>query len=236
MKTRLYVAAVLGGLALLIAVALVVFAFGRHNPSPPSLQDNPRPEIPGQILYVDQDFCFVRAAASGEGETRLACIPESYSGAAVYWLDDLSAGIVRYDQRGGVLWRVDLVSGVITDTGKLIDTTGGKVFPGGLYGGAYAPDGAFASTDEEGRLSVIVDGQRTEIADFDSPEYNPPRVLLWSPDSRWLALQYFPRRAEGPEIWVVSRDGAVRGTLTKNAGSGSVAWRIAAEVQPPNPR
>mgnify|MGYP003379564532 CR=1 FL=1 len=56
MKTRLYVAAVLGGLALLIAVALVVFAFGRHNPSPPSLQDNPRPEIPGQILYLDQDF------------------------------------------------------------------------------------------------------------------------------------------------------------------------------------
>jgi hypothetical protein len=36
MKRRLYAAAILGGLGILVAVAVAVFAFGRNNPSPPS--------------------------------------------------------------------------------------------------------------------------------------------------------------------------------------------------------
>jgi hypothetical protein len=207
MRTRLYVAAVLGGLALLAAVVVVVFAFGRKDPSPPSLQDNPNTAIPGEILYVNRDFCFIRAAASGASRTRLACIPENVSGARLYWLDENTAGIIRYDQRGGVLWRVDLTSGAMTDTGKVIDTSGDRVYPSGTYGGAYAPDGTFASVDQDGKLSLLIDGKRTVIAEFDIPEYNQPQVLIWAPDSQWMVLQYYPRRADGPEFWVVSRDG-----------------------------
>ncbi len=236
MRTRLYAAGVLGGLALLAVVVVAVFAFGRHNPSPPSLQGDPRPEIPGEILYVDQDFCLVAAAASGASQSKFACIPAYYTGARLYWIDDTTAGIIRYDQRGAVLWHVDLKTGAMTDTGKVIDLTTDKLPPDGIYGGASAPDGAFASVDQDGRLSVLVDGKRTEVADFDTPEYNQPQVLTWSPDSQWMALQYYPRRADGPEIWIVSRDGAVKGTLTKDAASGPVAWRIGAKVQPPNPR
>ena len=53
LNARLYVAAVIGGLLALAITIVLVFQFGRHDPSPPSLTDNPNAAIPGKILYVN---------------------------------------------------------------------------------------------------------------------------------------------------------------------------------------
>jgi hypothetical protein len=99
--------------------------------------------------------------------------------------------------------------------------------PLGLYGGAFAPDGTYAFFDEGGELSLLKDGARTKITEFDVAKYNQPQVVLWSPDSQWILALYYGPHNDGPELWIVSRDGETKGTLTKDVGFGnSVAWRI----------
>lgn len=237
MRTRLYVAGILGGLALLIVFVVVIFAFGRSDPSPPSLRDHPNIAIPGEILFLDSDFCFIHAQASGASRTKRACMPEYFGGAALYWIDDATAGVVRYDQRGAVLWQVNLNTGAQTDTGRVLAGTDvNKIGPGMIGPGSLAPDGTTATTDEDGGLFLLQNGARTRIASFDIPEYNQPQVVLWSPDSQWIVLQYYPRRADGPELWIVSRDGLTKGTIATDVAYAGVAWRIdGAGTQPTLP-
>jgi hypothetical protein len=73
MKQRAVVAAVLGGLVAIIAVPLLIFAYGRHDPSPPSLEDDPVMAIPGTVLFFDEDGCVVEVAASGAQGSILTC-------------------------------------------------------------------------------------------------------------------------------------------------------------------
>jgi len=238
MRTRIYAAGILGGLALLVIVVAVVFAFGRSDPSPPSLRDNPNPSIPGDILYLDEDYCFVRAAASGASQAKLACVPQYY-GSRLYWLDEDVAGIVQYGVSGALLYEVNLRTGVQSTTGRPISEASAKDPPFGIYGGAFAPDGTYAFFDEGGEFFLLKDGARTKVADFDVPKYNQPQVAVWSPDSQWVVVQYYPPRSDGPELWIVSRDGQTRGTLSTDVASGpsgSAAWRIdGVGVQPPVP-
>jgi hypothetical protein len=221
MKSRLYVVGVLGGVALLIVALVVAFSFGRHDAAPPSLKDRPQPDIPGEILYLDKDSCFRRATASDGQVAKLACIPQEYS-AGLYWLDEDTAELVRYGSRGPELWDVDLRSGTLKDTGRILANTNLKP---PVSGGAYAPNGAYAFGDSKGGVSVLVDGRQTQIAQFDVGEHNGPQVLLWSPDSNWLLLQYYPRYSGASELWIVSRDGQTQGTLAHDA-SQLAAWRI----------
>lgn len=219
-------AGVLGGLVLLVVAVLVVFAFGRHNPSPPSLRKEPNDTIPGEILYFNRESCFVRATASGRSERTLACVPRFY-GPRLYWIEENTAGVIQYGPSGGTLYEVDLATGAQTSTGRQIpDSEVEKGGPLGIYGGAYAPDGTYAYFDEDGGFYQLKDGVRTKVGEFDLPKYNTPQVVLWSPDSQWVLVQYYPRRGPGPELWVVSRDGRTRGTLTRNSSGGGAAWRI----------
>ena len=237
MKTRLYAAGILAGLAALIVVAVVVFAFGRNNPSPPSLERNPNPAIPGELLFINSDSCFVQAEASGRSRKTRACLPEFFATPQLYWVADDAAQVVRFDQRGGVLWEVDLTTGAQRDTGKVVSVDIWKAGPGGIGGGNYAPDGTYAVAEHGGGLFLIEDGVRRQIASFDVPEYSQPQVIVWSPDSQWIVLQYYPQRADGPELWIVSRDGKTRGTVSKDVtNSSGVAWRMAGlPTQPPAP-
>jgi hypothetical protein len=235
-KRRLYAAAILGGLGVLVAVAVAVFAFGRNNPSPPSLQDAPNTAIPGEVLFLDSHYCFVQASASGQSRSKRACIPQDYVAPGLFWTTDDTAELVRYDQRGGGLWEVDLNTGSWRDTGRLVDMRLARPGPAGIEGGNYAPDGTYAIAEQDGSLFVLQNGVRTRIATFDTPNYNPPRVILWSPDSQWILLEYHPRRAEFPELWIVSRDGETKGTLAKNVLSVGAAWRmVGLPAQPPAP-
>ncbi len=234
MKKRLYVGGVFAGVAAILVLVMVVFAFGRNDPSPPSLRDNPNEAIPGEILYLDEDHCFTRAAASGASERKLACIPQYY-GSTLYWLAENTAGIVVYDPRGAVLFEVDLATGATKDTGRVLSGIE-KRPPAWPYGGAYAPDGTFAYFDEKGDFYHLVDGVRTKIGEFDVPEYNIPQVVTWSPDSQWLLVQYYARHDSGPQLWIISRDAKTRGTLSKDVGPPHGAWKIeGVGVQPTNP-
>ena len=239
MRTRLYVAGIFGALALLAVTLVVVIAFGRHHPSPPLLADNPRPEIPGEILYLDEDNCFRRAAASGERQERLGCLPEQQFFQALYWLDDDTAGVVVYGANGHSLYEVDLATAAFSSTGTPFTFEGPLDPPLGASGGAYALDGTFAFFEERGELIILKDGVRTEVADFDVPRYQQPQVRLWSPDSQWMIVQYYPRHDARLELWIISRDGRVRGTLTRAAaigpGAGAVAWRIGDQISRPLP-
>ena len=96
------------------------------------------------------------------------------------------------------------------------------------------PDGTEAWT-EGGSLFVAEAGVREEIASFDVPGGRSPTVVTWSPDEQWLLLQY--PEDDGMELWIVSRDGEVRGTLASGLGgygAAAVSWWIdSAGVTPP---
>lgn len=237
MRTRLYAAAILGGLAVLAVTVLAVFAFGRKDPSPPSLQEHPNSLIPGELLFVDRDSCFVQATASGLERRRRACLTQFSGSPQLYWLSDDTAAILRFDSRGSVLWEVDLNTGAERDTGRVVAADYWKPGPGGIGGGNYAPDGSYAVAEQDGTLFVIQNGVRTRIASFDVPDYNQPQVMGWSPDSQWILLSFYPRRADGPEMWIVSRDGRTTGTISRNvAPGGNAAWRMnGLATQPPAP-
>lgn len=237
MRTRLYAAGIIGGLALLTVTVIVVFALGRNNPSPPSLEDHPNLAIPGELLFIDSDSCFVQAEASGATRRIRACMADFFASPQLFWKDEDTASIVRFDTRGGVLWDVNLNTGNFTDTGRVVAVDIWKPGPNGIGGGNYAPDGTYAVAEQGGGLFLIDDGVRTQIASFDVPEFSAPQVLIWSPDSQWIVLQYYPRRANGPEIWIISRDGKTQGTLAEDVWTSTgVAWRMTGlQTQPPAP-
>jgi hypothetical protein len=106
-RTRLYVAAVIAGLALLVVTVIVVANYGRHDPSPPSLRDDPNPVIPGSIIYLNEEQCIIRAAASGAGSEEVYCLSRNDYPAEIYSVDDTTILFTRYDSRGPVLFELN---------------------------------------------------------------------------------------------------------------------------------
>jgi hypothetical protein len=232
MRTRLYVASIFGALALLAVTLVVVIAFGRHNPSPPLLKDNPRPEIPGRILYEGRDGCFVVAQASGAGEEHFGCaIKSGPIGSEFWWTDDNTVQWVhRTGPTDGKIIETNIQTGELRDTGETFSgpefpTQGQPRFPG-QFDCIEGPDGTFGCINEDGSLTFAKGDQVTTVAEFDLPEYNRPHMKGWSPDGQWVVLEYYPQRADGPELWIVSRDGSVRGTLATDVSFTRIAWRI----------
>lgn len=237
MRLRLYAAGVIGAIALLAIVLVVVLAFGRHHPSPPLLSERPRPEIPGEILYLDREGCFVVTKASGESIQKLGCsalYQKGPFGEEFWWIDENTVRwVLRDSPTTGKVMEVNIRTGVVRETGQTAPATSPEIEKGltrppvrGVLDCLQAPDGVHACMDEDRKL-VIVDGDTSKhVASFDLPKYNTPHVKGWSPDSRWIVLEYYPQRADGPELWIVSRDGSVRGTLAKNNTFTRIAWRI----------
>jgi len=66
-------------------------------------------------------------------------------------------------------------------------------------------------------------------------DYGGPNPVIWSPDGQWILLHYWGR-SDTTELWIVSRDGAIRGTLASHAGGRAAAWYIeGAGSYPPLP-
>jgi hypothetical protein len=95
MRQRAIVAAVLCGLVAIVAVPVLIFQFGRHDPSPPSLEDKPRPEIPGEVLFFDEDGCVVRARASGERVEIATCDVPTNPASFVTWIDGETIAVAQ---------------------------------------------------------------------------------------------------------------------------------------------
>jgi hypothetical protein len=217
MKERLAVAAVLGALAVLVGVVVVVVQFGRVDPSPPSLIDNPNPAIPGEILYFDNFGCAVRIRASGAAQAK-EC-GEGFRGPVSFgWV---TATTIAWWE-GDRLVEMDIETGERTPRGD-VDVSRRRYpeRPGVSVNGETA-------VAEGGRLFVMGrDGSREQIARFDvGSSWIQP--TLWSPDGDWLLVQWYPPRGSGAELWIVSRDGRTRGTIVEE-GLGfpePVGWWI----------
>ena len=228
MKQRLIPALAIGGLLAIVVFGVLVFQFGRRHPSPPSLEENPHPEIPGEILYRDRDDCIVRAAASGAKREQVYCGGPSLATGrpgGVTWIDaDTIAFLVfSYSDKGqsSRLIEVDLDTKVERDTGRIVNFANefGVQEP-------VSVQGERARIDDDGNLVISKGGEQKEVASFDVRQYEV-RPILWSPDGDWLMLYYTPPRDyKNSELWIIKRDGSVKGTLAKGVRQPQASWRI----------
>ncbi len=221
MNSRIYAAVVLGGIAILAITLVLVFQFGRHDPSPPSLTDNPNPAIPGKILYVNHRQCVEVVEASGASREEVYCFGREMYFTRLYWRDANTFAYVQEKAPSPVIVEVDIRTGNVSEPTPI----SAPVYPGPP---AVGPDGTEALGEEGGVIVLVSGGQRTEIADFDVPDYNWPQPMVWSPDGQWILIQYNPPRGGDAELWIIRRDGSMRGTLAKDAlgWSGNSAWWI----------
>lgn len=221
MKQRLAVAGAISGLGVLVLVTLVIFQFGRHDPSPPSLADSPNPAIPGELLFLDEDECVIRMAASGATREQIYCgTPPGINGIAqVVWVDAKTIGFTAYTSTQQMLISVDIATKQVV--GEKPIAIGKDPFLTSLT----APDGTTASSGEGGVIALTKDGQRTEAWDTGTEEWRV-QPILWSPDSQWLVVFYSPPRGATGELWLMSRDGKTRGTLATDVMRQMASWRI----------
>lgn len=223
MNSRLYAAAVLAGVAILAITLVLVFQFGRHNPSPPSLTDNPNPAIPGKLIFINERQCAMVLEASGASSQEVYCFGATEFWGSIYWVDENTFGYISQPGQTPQLTTVDILTG-----------ERGEPRPAPGVGdpwreGRIAPDGTEAVAEDGGTIVLIKDGVRTEIADFDVPRNHWPQPMLWSPDSQWIVLNYYPPRGGDNEVWIISRDGQVRGTLAEGYRGVGIAWWIDGE-------
>ena len=223
-KDRAYAAAVLGSVLALILVVVMVFQFGQHHPSPPSLQDHPNLAIPGTLVYFDKDGCIIRVAASGGIREKTYCASKESRG-LITWVDSHTVAYQLFT-KPEVRWVI-----VDLDTKAMSEVTGPsasppQVFPGGR--GLTSIRGESVDVDgKTGKVFVVSEGKRMEIADFEVREYGGPEPLTWSPDGDWMLLAYHPPRDyDRSELWILSRDGQRRGTLAKDLSFSGASWWI----------
>lgn len=222
-RDRLMVAAVFLGLSALAVTVVLVFAFGRHDPSPPSLRDNPNPNIPGEVIYLGTNNCIMRIAASGESNREIFC-----PGRVDYLarLDERTIVYGVYGPSGSPATQRDLVTGQET------------LFPAGVtpdklavpYGGAEQRSvlGDYITVDPDGSVyrSNSTEQGRTRIFDCDCADYHTPQFLMWSPDGEWVMFSYWNDREPRQELWIIARDGSFAGTLVTGSANASASWFI----------
>jgi WD40 repeat protein len=214
MKERLYAAGVLLGVVAIIGVVAWVFFYGRLDPSPPSLRDNPQPSFPGEILYVNDDSCIIAARASGESYREITCQRDIEG---VSWLSD---GRILYSTSGpeyrwfvfdpqtGESERVEsqLSYWEVFDQQRL-ESVNGELY-------VYDNGGDIIISD--------ADGNERTIFEYDGPDGWRVEFRSWSPDGSHLLVYY----GKDEELWVIAADGSGAGTLTGDARWANVSWNI----------
>lgn len=211
MRERLLVAGVVAGVAAVAVLAVLILNFGRFDPSPPSLISRPIAEIPGEILYINDHDCIVRAQASGAGSDVLYCGGPSMTSAG--WLEDGRITFVTSGPGMPTLTTLDPDTG--TTSVSATEIRWRQPDPVSVQGDRI-------DYDRDGSIFRVRDGERTKIFDFDGSEYQRPGLVTWSPDGNWLLLSY------RDQLWIVSNDGRIAGTLTRSVREWSpgASWRI----------
>jgi hypothetical protein len=212
-RNRLYVGLVLAGLVAMALLVVLVLRLGQHDPSPPSLRDHPRTEIPGKIVYVAENGCIMTTAASGSSHEEVLC-PADVSW--VTWVDTSTIAYLSF-YSGVPRWNVVDLATRRETTGATADSSKYPFYP---QSDPVSPRGERVSFDNEGSVYVS-DGQRAKVFAFDGPSGERPSFVTWSPDGEWILLQYY--REE--ELWIVRRDGSLAGTLAGDA-RGPASWWI----------
>jgi hypothetical protein len=223
MRQRAVVAAVLCGLVAMVAVPLLIFQFGRHDPSPPSLEDEPNPAIPGEVLYFDEDGCVVRARASGEQTEIGTCDVPTSPASFLTWVDGETIAVAQSEfARPGDQFGVTTLNLRTGDEGTA--TVVGLPDPPFGAQGQESVHGERVAVSSEGEVTILAGTTKRVVADFDVREYGGPQFLTWSPDGEWMLLTYYDDDAQ--ELWVLSRDGQTSGTLAGGLRQPVVSWYI----------
>ena len=210
MRGRLYVAAVFAGVAAIAVLSVLILGPGHFDPSPPSLRENPVPRIPGEILYVDRDGCIIRAMASGESREQVTCSGRDLN--TVSWIDETTIGYASFGPGRPVWTELNLATGRTTLTDR---------YPQREPPNPVSVKGERIDYDRDGSVYRVTNGDRTKIFDFEGPKHHQPSLVTWSPDGEWLLLRY------RDELWIVSRDGRVQGTLARTREwAQDASWRI----------
>lgn len=202
-------------------IAVGVMVFGSRSPSPPSLTNAPRPEIPGQILFRDESQCIAYAPASGGEPVKALCRDTSPS--PIVWIDGQTVGVVRESDDGREEMHVlDLLTGA---------EEGVEEAPAWLTDVRSREQvsvlGERARVDENGRLYITSkDGEEDEVANF-ATEESRLSPAIWSPDGEWLLLYYTPPRDfSRNELWIVRRNGKDAGLFYRGTAEPYASWRI----------
>lgn len=203
------------------STAVGVMVFGTRSPSPPSLVNDPRTEIPGQILFRDESQCVAYAPASGGEPIKAFCRDTSPS--PITWIDGQTVGIVRETEDGELEMNlVDLPTG---------EDRGVQEPPESLVQVREREQvsvlGERARVDASGRLFIASEsGVEKEVANFATAD-NRLSPVIWSPDGEWLLLYYAPPRDFARnEFWIVRRNGKDAGLFYRGTAEPYASWRI----------
>ncbi|MEP7216260.1 MAG: hypothetical protein ABI782_08405 [Anaerolineaceae bacterium] len=222
-RPRLLVGGVFAGFAILALLAVLIFQFGRHDPSPPSLQDKPNPEIPGEVIYLESNSCITRIDASGANRREIVCTGRVDF---VARLDDRTIVYGSYGPAGSPATQRDLVTG--QETVYPAGTTPEKFPIGAFPGDQRSVLGEYITIDPDGSVfrSNTTEPGRTLIFDCDCAEYRAPQFYTWSPDGQWVMLVYMTNNSPGQELWILARDGSSAGTLATVGYNANASWFI----------
>jgi hypothetical protein len=210
-KTRLYVAAVFAAIIGAALLAILVINFGGDDPSPPSLLDNPRPEIPGAIVFIDKKGCISTVDASGEDLRQVAC-PVGQGIQEVTWVTAGQVAYRSYGRNAGEWLSIDLATGKESVLGPGSDAYGN--IP------VVSSKGEVLIVDRSGDIYVEKDAVTTRIFDFEGDaDEGLPDFVTWSPDGEWVVLSYW----RDNEVWIIRRDGTIAGSLDGPASGGVYA-------------
>lgn len=222
-RQRLFVAGVFASFAVLLLLSVVIFQFGRRNPSPPSLQDHPNPAIPGEVIYLATNSCITRIYASGANKQEIVC-----PGRVDYLarLDERAIVYGFYFPAGGPATQRDLVTG----QEAVLDAT---MNPDRLFTPHTGADqrsvlDEFITVDPDGSVyrSNSTEPGRTRIFDCDCSNYRSPQFLTWSPDGQWVMVTYWKNDNPQQQLWIIARDGSFAGTLAAAGHNANASWFI----------
>lgn len=217
MRQRLYVGAVFAGVVAAALLAVLVIQFGRSDPSPPSLQDNPRLEIPGTLVFIDKKGCVSVIEASGANQRQVAC-PVGLGIQEVTWVDEARVAYRRYERNDREWIAIDLATGKEALLGPGPDN-----YQSGVLVSAR---GERLVIDRSGDIYIARGAETTRIFEFDGDaDDGLPEFVTWSPDGEWVVLRYWPDN----ELWIIRRDGSIAGALSgslEGGPDGRFSWMI----------
>ena len=217
MRTRLYVAAVFMGVVGSALFAVLIIQFGGDDPSPPSLQDNPRLEIPGALVFVDKKGCVSVIQASGADRKQVAC-PVGPGLQEVTWVDEGRVAYRGYDRNADEWIAIDVATGKETLLGPGPDS----------YQNAslVSAQGERLVVDRSGDIYVARGAETARFFEFHgNADDGLPEFVTWSPDGEWVVLRYWPDE----ELWIIRRDGSIAGSLGGSlvgGPDGRFSWLI----------
>ncbi|MFN0094791.1 MAG: TolB family protein [Dehalococcoidia bacterium] len=211
LRSRLATAGILVAVVAAVGLVVAVAKVGIHHPSPPSLEKEPRAEIPGTVAYVSKDGCVMLAEASGVSRREVRC--------GMDWVRFVDERTLEYGRYGPTItgYRRSVDGGPETPVATTRDFRGGPQI-------AVAPNGDRVEVEPGGDIYVASAAGRARIYDCDCPDGAWANVIAWTPDSAWVLLQFYSNRGD-QEIWILRRDGGVVGTLVKGLRE-SPSWMI----------